>query len=333
MRPPAIAAILFGFASAPLFAEATVSELAQRIEKLEKTVDTLVGGMSFFTNDLKLKVAVPGKPGEVALNVKADGSVDLGGKQLTLEELKAELTRLAEKNKEQPVRIRGDAAVEYQRMVEVIDVCQKAGLWEISFATQRVAQDAGAGSCEDKLVVVADVAAELDCEFFKTSETSRQPWIAERPDGSLEDTMDGTIDANDLLLLERTANCVSTHQGEHTMDLCDAVKTEDGVALELSGGAPAHMSSLTVTVDAKRQFGCRFKAVYPSPDSVVHWRVTRKAMKLKTAVGEPGSRLRGWISVEFDEIDDATGAAKSYKIEGYFKPVIQSAAVEMEEDK
>jgi len=37
------------------------------------------------------------------------------------------------------VRIRGDGAVAYQRIVEVIDTCQKAGIWNISFATQRPA--------------------------------------------------------------------------------------------------------------------------------------------------------------------------------------------------
>lgn len=56
-------------------------------------------------------------------------------------------------------------------------------------------------------------------------------------------------------------------------------------------------------------------------------------MKLKTAVGEPGSRLCGWISVEFDEIDDTSEAVRSYKIEGYFKPVIRSAPAEIEEGK
>lgn len=334
MRSSILAVALFGFAVSPVLAEATVEELAQRIEKLEKTVETLVGGMSFFNDDLKLEAAVPGKLGEVIINVKGDGSVHVGGKPLTLEELKVGLTKLAEQNKDQSVRIRGDAAVEYQRIVEVIDVCQKAGLWGISFATQPVALGAGHEECEDKLVAVADVAPDLDCEFFRTSETSRQPWIVEKNDGGLEDTIDGSIDADDLLFIEQAGDCISNHQGEHAMEFCDAVKTKDGVEFELSGGAPAYMSYLTVTIDAKRQFTCKFKAVYPSASTPLRWKVTKKAMSLKTAVGEPGSRLRGWISVEFDEVDDTNGATRSYKIEGYFKPVIQSApAAEPEEDK
>ena len=191
---------------------------------------------------------------------------------------------------------------------------------------------AGDGECEDKIVAIADVVADLDSKFFGTSETSRQPWILEKSDGSLEDTMDGSIDPDDLVLIERTSNCVSTHQGEHEMEFCDAVKNGDCVEIEISGGGPAYMSSLAVTIDAKRQFTCKFNAVYPSPTGPLRWEVTKKAMKIKTAKEEPGTRLRGWISVEFDEIDE-THVAKHYKIEGYIKPVIQSAPTEVEEDK
>jgi biopolymer transport protein ExbD len=338
MRNTILAAVLFGFASSPVFGEATVEELTKRVEKLEKTVEALVGGITFFNDDTKLKAAVPGEAeaavaGEVVINVRTDGSVQLGDKRHTREELNAELTKLAKQDEGQPVRIRADAAVEYQRVVEVVDACQKAGLQDLSFATKQPAEEAGHEACEDKLVVVAELVPDLNDRFFETVETSRQPWIVEGSDGSLEDTMDGNIDADDLVLIERTANCVSSHQGEHTMDHCDAVKTGDGVEIELSGGAPAFMSSMSVTIDSKWQFVCRFKAVYPSPDVAVHWKVTKKAMKLKAAPGAPGSRLRGWISVEFAEIDDATGEAKSHKIEGYIKPVLQSPATEMEEDK
>jgi len=189
------------------------------------------------------------------------------------------------------------------------------------------------GECEDKIVAVADIVPDLESPFFGMVETSRQPWIVESSDGSLEDTMDGTIDSDDLVLIERASNCISTHQGDHKMDHCDAVKTGDGVELEISGGAPAYMSSLAVTIDAKRQFTCKFKAVYPSVTAPLRWEVTKKAMKLKSAVGEPGSRIRGWVSVEFDEIDETNDVTKHYKIEGYFKPVILSAPVEVEEDK
>jgi len=295
-------ALLFGFACLPALAEST---------------------------------AAPGNAGEVLINVRADGTVHVGEKVLSLDELKAELTKLSGENKDRSVRIRGDAALEYQKVVEVIDVCQKAGIQHVSFASGSLVAEKAAedGECEDKLEVAAEVVPDLDNKLFGTFETRRQPWILEGDDGSLQSTMGG-IEAEDLLLIEKTANCVSTHQGEHAMEFSDAVKTDDGVELEIWGGIPAYVGSLTVVIDAKGQFVCSFNAVYPSSSAPLRWNVTKKAMKLKSAPGERGTRLRGWISVEFDEIDGTTGAARSYKIEGYFKPVIQSSpAAEPEEDK
>ena len=330
MKASTIAILLLSLASSPVLAEADAEEeSSERIEEFKKATE------EFHAAELKMRAAVPGKDGEVVINVRADGTIRVGDKELSLDELKAELPKLSGENKDRSVRIRGDAALEYQKVVEVIDVCQKAGLWDIAFATQRAAiGDFREGECEDKLEATAEVVPDLDNKFFGSVETRRQPWIIEGEDGSLQNTMGDNIEANDLLLIEQTSNCVSSHQGEHKMEFCDAVKTEEGVELEISGGAPAYMSSLTVLIDAKRQFACRFNAVYPSDSASPRWKVTKKAMKLKSAIGEPGSRLRGWISVEFDEIDGTTGAARSYKIEGYFKPVIQSSpAAEPEEDK
>ena len=56
---------------------------------------------------------------------------------MDLEQLLEKLAKIAKEYENQPVRIRGDGGVQYQRIVEVIDTCQKAGIWNISFATQR----------------------------------------------------------------------------------------------------------------------------------------------------------------------------------------------------
>jgi hypothetical protein len=51
-------------------------------------------------------------------------------------------------------------------------------------------------------------------------------------------------------------------------------------------------------------------------------------MRLKSNKMEPGTRFHGWLSVEFEETDGAT-LARTYKIEGFFKPVIQSATSDL----
>lgn len=75
--------------------------------------------------------------GEIVINVLADNSIRVEGTTVDLEKLLDKLSKIAKEYENQPVRIRGDGGVQYQRIVEVIDTCQKAGIWNISFATQR----------------------------------------------------------------------------------------------------------------------------------------------------------------------------------------------------
>ena len=77
--------------------------------------------------------------GEIIINVLASGTLRVEGKDVDLVQLRQKLSAIAKQFKNQPVRIRGDGGVPYQRIVEVIDTCQKAGIWNISFATQRPA--------------------------------------------------------------------------------------------------------------------------------------------------------------------------------------------------
>jgi biopolymer transport protein ExbD len=75
--------------------------------------------------------------GEIIINILADGSIKAGDSVIGLKDLQARMEEIAAQYENQPVRIRGDGGVAYQRIVEVIDTCQKAGIWNISFATQK----------------------------------------------------------------------------------------------------------------------------------------------------------------------------------------------------
>ena len=75
--------------------------------------------------------------GEIIINVLADGTIRIEGNSVNFTQLREKLTAISKQYKNQPVRIRGDGGVSYQRMVEVIDTCQKSGIWNFSFDTQR----------------------------------------------------------------------------------------------------------------------------------------------------------------------------------------------------
>ena len=100
----------------------------------------------FSREEMDLKIAVPSSEegadpkrvlGEIVLNVRADGSVSVWGETKTKDQLKETLGAIATQHENQPVRVRGDATTPFQQIVEVIDTCQQAGIWNISFATQR----------------------------------------------------------------------------------------------------------------------------------------------------------------------------------------------------
>jgi hypothetical protein len=185
-----------------------------------------------------------------------------------------------------------------------------------------------AAICEDPTTAQVQIAAKLDSAFFSTLETSRPSHIITHEDGRLEDTVDGSIDEEDLILLEHSSACVSTHQGEHAMSFCEARITDDGrMVLLIYGGAPAYSGSLTVNVDTKSgNFTCVFDALYPSPTPTLTWRITRKSMHVRMLTAQPGHRFYAWVSVEFDEVwtENGTEQKRSYKIEGPIKPVIRS---------
>jgi len=46
------------------------------------------------------------------------------------------MKRMVAVNPNQPVRIRGDADMSWQKMADVISTCSQAGVWNVSFSKQ-----------------------------------------------------------------------------------------------------------------------------------------------------------------------------------------------------
>jgi biopolymer transport protein ExbD len=104
----------------------------------------------FSRSETEMKISVPSSQegadpkrvlGEIIVNVRVTGEVVVEGQVMTQAKLKEKLAAIARQHKNQPIRLRGDADASYQTIVEVIDTCQKAGIWNISFATQRKKSD------------------------------------------------------------------------------------------------------------------------------------------------------------------------------------------------
>lgn len=79
--------------------------------------------------------------GEIVINVKADGTMVVNGQDNSHDELLSKLKNIASVYKDQAVIIRGDIKTEYDHIVKVLDTCQKAGIWNVAFATKRPEQE------------------------------------------------------------------------------------------------------------------------------------------------------------------------------------------------
>ena len=74
-------------------------------------------------------------PGEIVANIAKDGSLRVNGSEITLVQLGEKLAKIAKFYPGQAVIIRADKEVSYENLVQVIDVCRGAGVWNFSLAT------------------------------------------------------------------------------------------------------------------------------------------------------------------------------------------------------
>ena len=90
--------------------------------------------------DIALPTAATGDmpqrlPGEVIINVLADGTAVVNGQSLDDAQLRGMMDRLVQLFPGQPVLLRADKTTAYEHVVRVLDTCRQADIWNISFAT------------------------------------------------------------------------------------------------------------------------------------------------------------------------------------------------------
>lgn len=90
--------------------------------------------------DIQLPTAETGRapsrlPGEIIINVQPDGAIVVNRQSHDADGLRTLLNRLVEAFPGQPVIIRADRRTAYEHVVNVLDLCRQADIWNISFAT------------------------------------------------------------------------------------------------------------------------------------------------------------------------------------------------------
>lgn len=77
-------------------------------------------------------------PQTKAITVTSDGTIFLDVYPVTMAELETRLSGFYAADPNLPIVVKGDASVEYQRVVEVLDLCGRIGLTHIGLVTQKL---------------------------------------------------------------------------------------------------------------------------------------------------------------------------------------------------
>lgn len=90
--------------------------------------------------DLPKASAAPSlaEPKTKAITVTADGQIYLDTFPVTLPELESRLASLLGADPELPVVIKGDALVQYQNVVDILDLCGRLGITKVGLVTAKL---------------------------------------------------------------------------------------------------------------------------------------------------------------------------------------------------
>jgi biopolymer transport protein ExbD len=79
-----------------------------------------------------------GRPQTRAITVTADGSIFLDAYPVTLDQLRSTLAQYKAANPNLPVVLKGDAATQYQTIMDVLELAKSLDITEIGLVTKRV---------------------------------------------------------------------------------------------------------------------------------------------------------------------------------------------------
>jgi len=92
--------------------------------------------------DVKVPNATQAKQAEsyvdqTVVNIRSDGTIVMNRKEISPDELAEKLKQLAKLYPDYAVILRGDQKVNYKYIVDVLDMCRAANIYNIAFSTGR----------------------------------------------------------------------------------------------------------------------------------------------------------------------------------------------------
>jgi biopolymer transport protein ExbD len=119
-------------------------QIAPMVDVLLVLLCFFVVTWSFARKEMELDVKVPTAENakesnpvvnQTVINVKADGTIVWNRKTVNSDELRSRLRELAGLFPDYAIILRGDRNVRYEFIVNVMDICRDANIWNVAFAT------------------------------------------------------------------------------------------------------------------------------------------------------------------------------------------------------
>lgn len=120
-------------------------QLAPMIDVVFLLLVFFIVNWTFAKFEAEVNIAVPEQqdqpdkvsdsPGDLVITVMEDGTVGVNTQRITKEELFVKLSRVAALFPGQPIILRGEEDTAFEHVMAVLDTCQKAGVWNVAFAS------------------------------------------------------------------------------------------------------------------------------------------------------------------------------------------------------
>jgi biopolymer transport protein ExbD len=92
-------------------------------------------GVQLKLPETKTQEGAPETPKDLTVSIGADGKFYVDGRPQSESQVRGQLARVAAKNKNGRVLVKGDRAVQYERVMTVMDLARQAGLTKIILPT------------------------------------------------------------------------------------------------------------------------------------------------------------------------------------------------------
>ncbi len=81
-------------------------------------------------------------PGEIIINLDADGTIFVNDTQMEIARLQGLLKNVAQDYRDQPIIIRADGNTDHRDVMTVLDTCRTVGIWNVAFAVLPATENA-----------------------------------------------------------------------------------------------------------------------------------------------------------------------------------------------